>query len=268
MAFSRSCTSWVRWFTLALLLASALGLSYLALLDDWEYVSNPSKIKTLDIKVYSFSWREWASLITPAAAGVLALIFHILDKRFMGGGIGHRVNIVRKLTSRSYDLTPGAIAATMTKQSVLIAIAAILLGIVQVYHGDGRLTPSGKSEFKILTSRMSMLGFLLSIVLLLVSLKCYDYASRFNLKDVYKAELVRKGLRLDIWSWYLILFSLVIGVASLNTAISITVSFVVGYLLWWYYFIHPQSENRSERRHQRKTPNPYEAPGRQGEDVP
>jgi hypothetical protein len=176
MAFTRSCVPWVRWFTFALLLASALALSYLALLEEREYVSNRFKIKTLEIGPFAFSGREWASLLTPVVAWGLAQVFHILDKRFKGGGISHRVNIVRRLTSRSYDLSPGAIAATMTKQSVLIAIAAILLGVVQAYHNGERLTSGSESEFKILTSRISMLGFLLSIVLLLVSLKCYDYA--------------------------------------------------------------------------------------------
>lgn len=243
MSVGKSFAPWVKWFTLALLLASALALSYFAF-GKGQYVSIPSTIPILNGEIIPFSVRELVSLATPIVAWVLAMIFHVLDKRFRGGGIKDRVDIVTKLTGRSYDLTPGAIAATMTKQSVLIAIAAILLGVVQAYHrGSGDAVVIRESEFKIFSSRASMLGFLLSIVLLLVSLKCYDYACRFNLKDLYKAELIKKGLVLDIWSWYLILFSLVIGVASLSTTVSIAVSFVVGYLLWWYYFIHPKSEH-------------------------
>ncbi|HEY0557899.1 MAG TPA: hypothetical protein VGG20_26855 [Thermoanaerobaculia bacterium] len=225
----------IRRWTLGLLAASAFALSFVALREDNFFSELTMLIYKIDF--VSFSAKEKVSLITPIVAGALAGIFHALDNWFKGGGIKDRIN---ELKSKSYDLSAGAIAATITKQSVLIAIAAILLGVVQAYSREG---DHAKSKFVLFSSEMSMIGFLLSIVLLLVSLKCYDYACRFKLKDRYKAELVRKGLVLDIWSWYLILFSLVVGVASLSPTLSIAVSFVVGYLLWWYYFIHPNANS-------------------------
>src|SRR5829696_4334203 len=223
-------TPWVRWVTLALLLTAALILSCFAFRDSIRDTLEP----------YSFSAREWVSLLTPIVAYFLAQIFHQLDERFEGGGIRSRVLAVKRANRHTYDLNASVIATTMTKQSVLTAIAAILLAVLQGYRQDADSQATG--EFSSFAARLSMIGFLVSIVLLLVSMKCYDYACRFNLDRIHRAELVSKGLTLDIWSWYLLLFSLTVGVASISTTVSIIISFVAGYLLWWYYFVHPRAE--------------------------
>lgn len=230
MELNKPYTPWVRWVTLALLLIAAVTLSCFAFRDSIRDTLGP----------YHFSAREWVSLLTPIVAYFLAQIFHLLDERFEGGGIRSRICAVKRASRHTYDLNPSVIATTMTKQSVLTAIAAILLAVLQGYQQGA--APRATDEFSQFAARLSMIGFLVSILLLLVSMKCYDYACRFNLDRIYRAELVSKGLTLDIWSWYLLLFSLTVGVASINTTVSIVISFVAGYLLWWYYFIHPRSE--------------------------
>jgi hypothetical protein len=242
MASRRPYALWVKWATLALLLASAFILSCFAFGDSIRNIFDAGLF--INIELYPFNAREWVALLTPIAAYFLAQIFHVLDERFRGGGIRNRVHDVKRANSYTYDLNPSAIAATMTKQSVLTAIAAILLAVLQGYRQGGNPDLGTTREFSFFAARLSMFGFLVSIVLLLVSMKCYDYACRFNLVNMYRAELVSKGLTLDIWSWYLLLFSLTIGVASLNPTVSIMMSFVAGYLLWWYYFIHPRAEIR------------------------
>jgi hypothetical protein len=184
--------------------------------------------------------QEWVALLAPVAAYVLAQIFHWMDNKWKGGGIRNRVYSIE---GKHYVLDSGVLSATMTKQSVLAAIAAILLALIQGKRGTLSLVPMDNS-FPVLMAELSTLGFLVSIVLLLVSMKCYDYANRFNLEDVYRAELVSKGLDLDIWSWYTLLCALVYGIAVISAAFSILTSFVTGYLLWWYYFVHPSHSIR------------------------
>lgn len=186
--------------------------------------------------------QEWVALFAPAAAYGLAQSFHWMDCKWKGGGIRDRVYSIK---GEHYVLDSGVLSATMTKQSVLAAIAAILLALMQGKRGALSWVPLDES-FPVMMAELATLGFLISIVLLLVSMKCYDYANRFNLEDVYRAELVSKGLDLDIWSWYTLLCALVYGIATISAAFSILASFVTGYLLWWYYFVHP-SDNMKRR---------------------
>jgi len=99
---------------------------------------------------------------------------------------------------------------------------------------------------------------MISILLLLVSVKAYDYAIRFcwekhrfyqkayktkNFKDQivqrrgnYKAQLLSKALDLDIKSYYCLLFFFVLSMGLLSWVLPILGSFYMGVLLLKYYF--------------------------------
>jgi hypothetical protein len=159
----------------------------------------------------------------------LALLFHRLDAKRGGGGIKDRIGALPHPHSR---LTPDVIAATMTKQSILAAIAAIFLASEE----KGSLAATEFSRFSIGLSR---LGFAVALLLLTVSVLAYDYANRFELRREEKYELVRKGLSLDVLSWYVLLASYIVNMASTNVRTSILVSIITGFLVQWYYFIKP-----------------------------
>ena len=176
-----------------------------------------------------FSARQWVSLITPAAALILAYIAHLSDGKNQGRGIR---DITQRMGGTAYNLETDVIAASMTKQSVLAAIASILIVIIQAAPKT--------TDYLRLVWLLSTCGFVLSILLLLISMVCYDYASRFNWNSFYKAELVGKALRFDIWSWYFLLTSLVLSIALISPRLSVVSGIFAGILMWWYYFFRPE----------------------------
>ncbi len=214
--------------TLLLLLAFALGARPLTLAAIKNFFT---------LRFENLTAREWAVLLTPAFGAVIATLTHYADWKWKGGGIRHRV---KEIAGGHYQVQADVAAATMTKQSVLAAIAAILLTIVQTarHAGTGPGTPL---SFPTFAAELSTVGFLASIVLLLVSMKCYDYANRFNLHQDHKEVLLKKGLNLDIYSWYLLLYSFGMASAIISETLSIVLTIVIGILLWWYYFIHVEA---------------------------
>lgn len=239
-SLDKSYSQSVKYISLGLLIVAAILLGLLAFAYGEQNVNGEAIRDFFARRFSTLTARQIAVLLTPIAAGAIARGTHWLDGRYDGGGIRHRV---RKSASHVLP-DSAAISATMTKQSVLAAIAAILLVIVMTARGP--LDPSGSASaitigFPAFAAELSTIGFLASILLLLVSMKCYDYANRFSLPNEYKQVLIQKGLRLDINSWYLLLFSFAMGVAVISETLSILLTMFGGALLWWYYFIHPEA---------------------------
>lgn len=177
-------------------------------------------------QLIAFTAKEWVALITPALALLLARHAHQRDHKFHGRGVK---DIVTKHKTRTpYNLDTNVIAASMTKQSVLAAIASILAVVIQQLQN--------RAGFSGLVTSLATIGFAFAILFLLVSMVCYDYASRFDWTQFYKAQLVRKALLLDVYSWYLLLTSFTLSIALISPWLSILISFASGILMWWYYF--------------------------------
>lgn len=165
-----------------------------------------------------------------AVLPLLAYGFHYLDRRYGGGGIKDRIG---RLTKPHSKLASGNIAATMTKQSILAAIAAIFLT-----EGEGgSLASQSYPEF---ATALSRLGFSVALLLLTVSVLAYDYANRFRLCREECYELVRKGLELDVFAWYILLASFIVSMAAQHPERSIVISIATGFLVRWYYFLSPR----------------------------
>lgn len=160
----------------------------------------------------------------------LAVLFHDMDSKRGGGGIKDRIGSIRHPHS---SLIPDVIAATMTKQSILAAIAAIFLA-------SGNRGSLGAADFYKFATGVSRLGFTVALLLLVVSALSYDYANRFCFSKAEKYELVRKGLALDVSSWYVLIASYIVGLSATNVRTSIAVSLLTGYLVRWYYFVTPK----------------------------
>lgn len=179
-------------------------------------------------------WRpaEILSLVLPIfVLPTLAVVFHKLDWKYGGGGIKDRVDWLRRPHSR---LEPDVIAGTMTKQSILAAIAAIFLSSTNV----GRMNSLKFSEF---ATAVATLGFSAALLLLIVSALSYDYANRFRLAEEERYELARKGLRLDIFAWYVLVASYITSMAARLVLTSIAVSVGTAFLVRWYYFVSPRT---------------------------
>ena len=173
---------------------------------------------------------EWVALITPGIAILMAAFAHWRDNSSEGRGV--KDIITRTVGKFPYSLDADVISASMTKQSVLAAIAAALVAVIQLYNP----VDSRKVMFQELVKTISTIGFAFAILLLLVSMVCYDYAGRFRWPTFYKAQLVRKALLLDVWSWYLLLASFVLTLALVRPWLSILTCITAGFLMWWYYF--------------------------------
>lgn len=211
---------------LTLILLSNLVLLWTALFEGEQGLPWPpyEALKNWITKDRGFSARQWMSLITPAAALLIAVFAHWLDEQKHGRGLRD----IRKTMSLKYDLKTEVIAASMTKQSVLAAIASILIVMIQ---GAPK-----SSDYLRFVSFISIFGFVFAIVLLLVSMVCYDYASRFTWGKSYKVELVHKALRFDTLAWYFLFTSLVLSTALISTRLSVITGMFAGILMWRYYF--------------------------------
>lgn len=222
----------IRALILTLIVLSDLVLIWIAFFEGEEGIkwSSLERLEHWKNIIVGFSARQWASLITPAAALLLAYIAHARDGNSKKG-TGIR-NITQRMGGTAYNLETDVIAASMTKQSILAAIASILIVIIQAAPKT--------TDYLRLVWILSTCGFVFSIVLLLISMVCYDYASRFNWSSFYKAELVGKALRFDIWSWYFLLTSLVLSIALISTRLSVVSGMFAGILMWWYYFFRPE----------------------------
>jgi hypothetical protein len=65
---------------------------------------------------------------------------------------------------------------------------------------------------------------------------CYDYAARFNWRRDFREDLLRRGLVIDSWGWYLLTIFLVLSVALLSPTLSLILNFIYGTLLLYYYY--------------------------------
>jgi hypothetical protein len=176
----------------------------------------------------SFTTPEWVALITPGLAILMALFAHWRDEASHGQGVK---DIIKRVVGKNpYNLEADVMSASMTKQSVLVAIAAALMAVIQLYP------KAPATEYWTLVKELSTFGFAFAILFLLVSMVCYDYASRFRWPTVYKAQLVHKALLLDVLSWYFLLTSFILTIALISPRLSILMSIVSGVLMWWYYF--------------------------------
>jgi uncharacterized membrane protein len=156
----------------------------------------------------------------------MARFAHNQDEKHKGRGI--KDILLREVGSEPYNLKTDVIAASMTKQSVLAAIAAVSVAVIQLFP---KLELFGR-----VVKFLSTLGFAFAILFLLVSMVCYDYASRFHWPAFYKVRLVQKALLLDVFSWYFLLTSFLLSIALINPRLSVLTSVVAGVLMWWYYF--------------------------------
>ena len=77
-------------------------------------------------------------------------------------------------------------------------------------------------------------------MLLAVSVLSYDYANRFKLCEEERYELIRKGLRLDVYAWYILLASFIVSMATQHILTSIAMSIATAFLIRWYYFLVPR----------------------------
>ncbi|HEX8736568.1 MAG TPA: hypothetical protein VF721_14655 [Pyrinomonadaceae bacterium] len=239
---------WIKWISFSALAIAAIILACVAFHYGDEKLAFNLPNKHLRRRFSNLSVMEWVVITAPIIAFGISKVTHYLDRQCKGGGIRH---VVTSLKTNRYATDASVLAATMSKQSVLAAIAAILLGIIQgvkselekqASNSDILQSPLAAPDimpFPLVAAELSTIGFLISILLLLISMKCYDYSSRFNFHPVYKITLISKGLDLDILSWYALLFSFALGIASMSESISILLSFMTGFLLWWYYFIYP-----------------------------
>ena len=215
----------VRAWTLRTLIVAGSGLIFAALFLGQQGMGFPTTaVKRAYEQLRGFKLAEVIALITPVIALSTAWLAHYEDERYGGRGIKH---IVKKM-GRPYSLKTDVIAGSMTKQSVLAAIASILVALVQQYPNE--------TAFGILIKFLTTCGFGFTILFLLVSMVCYDYASRFEWKAHHQAQLVRKALLLDVWSWYFLLTSFVLSLALISARLSVVTCVLAGVLMWWYYF--------------------------------
>lgn len=228
----------VRAWTLRPLIVAGLGLILVSLFlgQDGMRFAPTTTIERLGEHLRDLKLAELIALITPVVALLTAWFAHYGDERYGGRGIKHVVKKMR-IPKGSYNLETEAITGSMTKQSVLAAIASILIALVQQYPNQ--------TTFGVLIKFLTTCGFGFTILFLLVSMVCYDYASRFRWKEVHKAQLVRKALLLDVWSWYFLLTSFVLSLALISARLSVVTCVLAGILMWWYYFFPGRRSKRS-----------------------
>lgn len=223
---------------LLLIFAASTGEAILSS-EPWKSILPPFVIRWHEQS--PFSAVEWVALITPGIAILMAAFAHWRDEWSNGRGV--KDIITRTVGRFPYSLDADVISASMTKQSVLAAIAAALVAVIQLYNPGLVVPPASQTPGTTLNSiyqewvkTISTFGFAFAILLLLVSMVCYDYAGRFRWPTFYKAQLVRKALLLDVWSWYLLLGSFVLTLALVRPWLSIFTCITAGFLMWWYYF--------------------------------
>lgn len=249
---ARSCTLW--WIIVSsptlFLLAFLSGNTtlYNAFERGREVLSNPGGFRS------DFTLTEWVVLITPALTLVTAWLAHHYDvvpedggaknSFFKTGGGGVKDAILRIERESRYNLQTEVIAASMTKQSILAAISAGLIVFIQ--PSSGKLQAAGESLFRYCARGLATGGFAFAILFLLISMVCYDYASRFKWPAYYKAQLVRKALLLDVLSWYFMLTSFTLSIALISPRLSVLTCVTSGFLMWWYYFFPQRPHGETE----------------------
>jgi uncharacterized membrane protein len=241
----------VRAWTLRALIVAGFALLFVSyfLGKDGIRFEIATTIKPLYQQLRGFKLAEIIALITPVVALLTAWFAHYGDERYGGRGIKH---VVKQMGQGSYNLETEVIAGSMTKQSVLAAIASILVALIQQYQTQ--------TTFGNLIKFLTTCGFGFTILFLLVSMVCYDYASRFQWRPHHKAQLVRKALLLDVWSWYFLLTSFVLSLALINARLSVATCVSAGLLMWWYYFFPGRRRFLDRAENQKESDETNELP--------
>ena len=233
-----------RYLNLGVWLFVNVALLFVVALHWLRQFSLSDEMRAWAVWLSEINTRQWIYLSAPLITFLSTVITHSLDDKKGGGGIRHRAAEINGI----YNLDAQVISATMTKQSVLAAIASILIIVVQ--GARGLLQPGAPPpHFSILVERVATVGFLIAILLILLSVKTYDYANRFKWENhqsyqreeegeysYYRVRLVGKALQLDIYSYYFLLFSFVLSTALIKDWLPIFASIACGVLLWLCYF--------------------------------
>jgi hypothetical protein len=194
--------------------------------------------------------RNWdliniVSLSFVAITIIMIVITHKVDELRDGSGIRDKY---KALNQPALDINADLVSAIMTRQSIHIAVA---LGLVVVIVQGGRLDPGGDSpslrdvlsQFQICVAWIATGGFSLSVVLILISALCYSYSCQFKWNNREQIDLARKGLKLDILSWYVFTVSLILSIAIISPLLCIIINASFGFLLLYYYFFrYPRPE--------------------------
>jgi len=230
---------WVKWVTLLLWLAGLGLIIYLAYRYKGSFTWTtwvPTK-KTSEPRAV-LNVRELLYFAAPLFTILFTLLAHLFDALLAGGGIAQRGQEIERL----HDLRTDVITGTMTKQSVLVALASIFIVFVQ------QEKTTGETDYFVVVRWVASAGFLTSIFLMLISVKTYDYANRFNwqehpdhIEDTrpdprYRLQLVRKAFRLDVIAFYFLLYTAIIATGLIERWFPIAASLVCGLLLWTTYF--------------------------------
>jgi hypothetical protein len=200
----------------------------------WIFLHNNTFI------ICPLKYLEYFALGSPLITAILGYFTHRLDKKHNGGGIAHRFKEIKsRLNDNEHSFCSGAsvVSASMTKQSVLAAVAAgILVVIIQSMQPDA-ISKIYKVNYNKLTAFASAVCLSFALLCNLVSLVCYDYSIRFNWKDDnLKINLVRKALHFDISSFYLLSFGIIFAALFFNILLGLILNYFYALFLLRYYF--------------------------------
>lgn len=115
----------VKAWTLRSLIVAGFGLLFASLFLGQHGIgfAPTTTIRRAYEQLRGFKLAELIALITPVITLLTAWFAHYGDERYGGRGIKH---VVKKMGKGSYNLKTEVITGSMTKQSVLAAIASIL----------------------------------------------------------------------------------------------------------------------------------------------
>jgi hypothetical protein len=169
---------------------------------------------------------QGVGLLAPFVTALIIFYCHHDDCSREGWALKARF---RRLRERRYNSDISLISAIITKQSVIaaIAIGALLLVSTSIQQANFYMR---------LVARISTIGLSCSIVCTLVSILCYDYAARFNWRQDFREDLLRRGLIVEMIGWYLLTLSFVLAIGSFSVVLSLALNFIYGSLLLFYYY--------------------------------
>lgn len=237
------------------------------ILSSWMAAS----IIAIAVALWSIRHNPWSALLQSPVywdgINITSLLFvfytiisvfatHKVDKKRSGYGITHAYRTMS--WNEAIKIDEAILSAIMTRQSIHIAIAlGLLIVIIQ-----NRLLDPGQNVSTLLDALKNFRtciawivtgGLSLCVMLILVSALCHDYSCRFGWGGETKRDLLRKGLKLDNWSWYAFTFSLILSIALASPFLCILMNTGYGFLLLYYYFF---SRDQVRKELQQKPGNP------------
>jgi hypothetical protein len=228
--------SWVKSVGLFVWLVGLAVIIYFAYCCKDHYSLRTSIFSETASSPTALNLRELLYIAAPIFTFVFTVIMHLADRHLFGGGIAQR----GRETPELHKLEPDVISGTMTKLSVLAALASILIVFVQQ-------VPNTQDDYYLVVRLISSTGFLTSIFLMLISVKTYDYTNRFNWEkhphqqgargdSYYRVKLAEKAFRLDVASFYCLIFTAILSTGLIVRWFPIAGSLLCGLLLWLSYF--------------------------------